>query len=996
MPRGRDDGLGWNPDAVEPMEPTEPTEPMELTEPMEPMEPAEPMEEVEQEEEMEPRRKEIKIHRVGMGKGYGSSASSAAEGSGSAPSYMPPKPKKKPERPVVEGRDYIPLEGGEPDGPVEIGSPSSSSPETTMVYQEAPPTPRREPRTLSSGHIALELQEQQVSAEQRRRRQLERLSALSAEAERIQRRARERALQEPVRFPKSGGPPPPPAGPEPEQAPECPPPGQERAPECPPPDPMPCGTKLPLHTLDGEPSNAAVAEHIRRNEEEYAARRAGAIPSGDEARAGNPRNLLVELHTFGPGTASEAKAVEQRVPAETRGLGPYNPGRGLGPYNPGWKMRELNQGAVPEDHLRRNDLLEARRHLQSQRDHHRSEWEQRKPLRSTRILLGGEQKGEECEKGARSQTLEVRKMNGEIGQDNEVDYQKEKAEIDYQEEKTEIDYQEESKFYGLCTNKSLYSDKTMNGTRDPLVMWIWKSIPGAKNLYDPKTMQFDYNGAMAMMLMLGVSGAIMLCIGCLQATVHLQSCRQSCLWRLQHSCFRRRLSRGARRDHLRSCACVRKQQRGAMLCVLVVLQFSAVQGMQQNGPPQQPTELSEILTALTRATQVGMSALQRLEQQASSSDDLNRRIESATKAIKAPDVWNPQASGEHPPDFTTWKHQFLNWLGFADSQYSEALSMIESLGATPIDVSTLTTVERELSTKLYHILTSYMRGAATQLSRNWSRERCGYRLYQSLLWEYQPATKQRALTLSQAIGMFPNFDGAKSMVEQIGSLENLVREYEIASGKTYDRDLLMGVLLRCSPRAIRDHLTLTMPEGTNYMSVKQAILSYEQSSKTWDYQTVLKQKTLQNTASSSNADQGPAPMEVDAVYEKGGGKGNKGNKGNKGGKGSYSWSSFGAGFRQWRKGKERTRQRFPQRRKERRKERWKAWQRRKERWRKEVGQRCLPILQAARTLGKRVSKPQCSRSAGERGQHRGTPLDSRVCYSVAECEPIQDKESEEH
>ena len=86
MPRGRDDdGLGWNPDAVEPMEPTEPTEPMELTEPMEPMELTEPMEPMEpaepiQEEEMEPRRKEIKIHRVGMGKGYGSSASSAAEG----------------------------------------------------------------------------------------------------------------------------------------------------------------------------------------------------------------------------------------------------------------------------------------------------------------------------------------------------------------------------------------------------------------------------------------------------------------------------------------------------------------------------------------------------------------------------------------------------------------------------------------------------------------------------------------------------------------------------------------------------------------------------------------------------------------------------------------------------------------------------------------------------------------------------------------------------
>ena len=342
MPRGRDDGLGWNPDAVEPMELTEPTEPMELTEPMEPMEltepmepmePAEPMEEVEQEEEMEPRRKEIKIHRVGMGKGYGSSASSSAEGSGSAPRYMPPKPKKKPERPVVEGRDYIPLEGGEPDGPVEIGSPSSSSPETTMVYQEAPPTPRREPRTLSSGHIALELQEQQVSAEQRRRRQLERLSALAAETERIQRRARERALQEPVRFPKSGGPPPP-AGPEPEQAPECPPPGEERAPECPPPDPMPSGTKLPLHTLDGEPSNAAVAEHIRRNEEEYAARRAGAIPSGDEARARESKEFARGVAYFRARYGQRSQSSGTASSSRDTGPGTLQPRTGPGTLQP--------------------------------------------------------------------------------------------------------------------------------------------------------------------------------------------------------------------------------------------------------------------------------------------------------------------------------------------------------------------------------------------------------------------------------------------------------------------------------------------------------------------------------------------------------------------------------------------------------------------------------------------------------------------------------------
>ena len=88
--------------------------------------------------------------------------------------------------------------------------------------------------------------------------------------------------------------------------------------------------------------------------------------------------------------------------------------------------------------------------------------------------------------------------------------------------------------------------------------------------------------------------------------------------------------------------------------------------------------------------------------------------------------------------------------------------------------------------------TSYLRGSALQFSRNYVKERCGFRVWQSLLWEFQPSTKQRSLTLSQAIAMYPGFDDVKPMVEQIGALENLVRDYELSAGKTYDRDLLMG------------------------------------------------------------------------------------------------------------------------------------------------------------------------------------------------------------
>ena len=36
--------------------------------------------------------------------------------------------------------------------------------------------------------------------------------------------------------------------------------------------------------------------------------------------------------------------------------------------------------------------------------------------------------------------------------------------------------------------------------------------------------------------------------------------------------------------------------------------------------------------------------------------------------------------------------------------------------------------------------------------------------------------------MSQAITMYPNFEGTKPMVEQIGVLENLVRDYEMSAG----------------------------------------------------------------------------------------------------------------------------------------------------------------------------------------------------------------------
>ena len=169
-----------------------------------------------------------------------------------------------------------------------------------------------------------------------------------------------------------------------------------------------------------------------------------------------------------------------------------------------------------------------------------------------------------------------------------------------------------------------------------------------------------------------------------------------------------------------------------------------------------------------------------------------------------------------------------------------------------------------LSVRLYAVLTSYLRGSALQLSRSMSSSKNGLQLWKVLVNQYAPATKQRSLAISQAIATYPGFTRDKTFAESIAGLEQLVNEYFVVTNKKFDEDVLLGVLLRCSPQSLRQHLTLTMTRETTYRQARELILGYERSAKTWDVQSVLKQFQ----ASSSHDAQGPTPMEVDRV-EKG-------------------------------------------------------------------------------------------------------------------------------
>ena len=81
-----------------------------------------------------------------------------------------------------------------------------------------------------------------------------------------------------------------------------------------------------------------------------------------------------------------------------------------------------------------------------------------------------------------------------------------------------------------------------------------------------------------------------------------------------------------------------------------------------------------------------------------------RRLESA-RILKSPDVF----TGEDPMVFQTWKFQFSSWLPFGDQRFQVVLDKVEALKDDPTDTSAFTTEEKELSTKLYTMLATYLK-----------------------------------------------------------------------------------------------------------------------------------------------------------------------------------------------------------------------------------------------------------------------------------------------
>ena len=322
--------------------------------------------------------------------------------------------------------------------------------------------------------------------------------------------------------------------------------------------------------------------------------------------------------------------------------------------------------------------------------------------------------------------------------------------------------------------------------------------------------------------------------------------------------------------------------------------MATVSGMEGQGQGEQAflqrmAVLAEAATNAATAAERALQFVQGAQGQAgsSASETLQSGLSAASKILKNPDSYN----GDDPHAFAAWKFSFTSWLSFGDGRFQQAFDDIDKM-APSADFKAYSPEEKDMSGKLFAILTSYLRGKCTSLVRSMSKQKDGFRLWRALVQEYEPPSRSRSLAVAQTLATYPSFSTTKTAMENILSYEPLVTQFEELSGATYPEELKVATLIRCSEAKLREHLQLTVTEDTTYAQLKQIILGHDKACKAWTPEAVM--KSLQNIGNPSSTDaNGPQPMEADRVEDKG--KGKKGGKCKGKNKGWWSAGSYGFG-----------------------------------------------------------------------------------------------------
>ena len=265
-----------------------------------------------------------------------------------------------------------------------------------------------------------------------------------------------------------------------------------------------------------------------------------------------------------------------------------------------------------------------------------------------------------------------------------------------------------------------------------------------------------------------------------------------------------------------------------------------------------------------------------------------QQVAGFSKHIKAPEVFKPETRGDEVQKWQDWKFAFENFVGVVDPIMAQEMKDAAQK-SDETAFGALTEERKRRAEKLYSLLSSLMKNRPLRLVRGISHQN-GYEAWRIIMKDMQPPTGQRSLALVQALNTV-KFGVNKSISEQLPHFELMVREYERTSNSTYPDDLKVAVVLAALPASLKTNLQMIITDSTTYDKVKARIELYEQVTTQWSSDSLS--MPVKATEDEST------PMEVDAIWQKGGKKGKgdgvkgKFSKGKEKGK-SKGWKGFNA------------------------------------------------------------------------------------------------------
>ena len=297
----------------------------------------------------------------------------------------------------------------------------------------------------------------------------------------------------------------------------------------------------------------------------------------------------------------------------------------------------------------------------------------------------------------------------------------------------------------------------------------------------------------------------------------------------------------------------------------------------------QAADAMNAMTAFQQAQQAQTNGAQDGSTQGAA--NVSSKFSHAGKMVRMPDPFSAVGVDAEQAEWPDFLLNLQAWLFAAESKFEDDLRAVEAHLDDEFDVDVQPDEVVQRGKELHSIFIGLLRNRSLKILRSVTG-RNGYEVYRQLVKLYTPNTRPRSMAILSAIMSLPAFGKEKSLFDHVQGLDRLISEYQKACGQTVPEEVALSVLIRCLPAHIKQHIQLSLDGTTKYSDVRSRILGFESVTNNWTAGRIHSEFGI--GSSSSN---GPMPMEIDRVQDKGYFKGGKG----KGKKGKDSFGQKGKG-----------------------------------------------------------------------------------------------------